>query len=217
VEVVLTPSAQARIPLGKQPVSPDGSLDVHDGPTLADIATVRLAPWLGPHGIFTIDAHHAGRLPDADLLPAVDSDDIDPASNTLRPVTRYAIRTFKDREPTGVVREHLQASMARMPKRGQRRRWWMPPEGITLPLDRPALLIPRIGRKIRTIRLDPGILPINHNLYVVSAGPDHSLERIEMILQSNETQAWVLRNAPPLENGYLDIRAGLLRRIPVLV
>jgi hypothetical protein len=215
VEVVLTSSAQAKIPLGKLPVSPDGALDQHDGPTLADIATVRLAPWLGPHGIFTIDAHQVARFSDADLLPAVDSDDIDPATDVLRPATRYAIRTHKEKEPTGTVKDHLQATMARMPKRGQKGRWWMPPETITLPLDRPALLIPRIGRKIRTIRLEPGILPINHNLYVVSAGPDHSLEWIQDLLQSDETQAWVLRNAPPLENGYLDIRAGLLRRIPI--
>jgi hypothetical protein len=176
---------------------------------------VRLAPWLGPHGIFTIDAHQVGRFPDADLVPAVDSDDIDPATDALRPATRYAIRTLKDREPIGAVRDHLQATMARMPKRGQKGRWWMPPEAITLPLDCPALLIPRIGRKIRTIRLEPGILPINHNLYVVSAGPDLSLEGIQEVLQSDETQNWVLRNAPPLENRYLDIRAGLLRRIPI--
>lgn len=78
----------------------------------------------------------------------------------------------------------------------------MPPEAITLPLDRPALLISRIGRKIRTIRLEPDILPINHNLYVVSAGPDLSLETDREVLQSDETQNWVLRNAPPLENGY---------------
>lgn len=73
------------------------------------------------------DFHHRrplGRtVPDADLLPEVDSDDIDPATDTLRPATRYAIRTLKDREPTGAVKDHLQATIARMPKRGQKGRW----------------------------------------------------------------------------------------------
>jgi hypothetical protein len=92
----------------------------------------------------------------------------------------------------------------------------MPPEAITLPLDRPAILVPRIGKRIRAVRLPAGVLPVNHNLYVVAGQDVRSLDEIEGILLSEATQAWVARNAPRLEDGYLDIRAGLIRRIPVV-
>lgn len=57
-------------------------------------------------------------------------------------------------------------------------------------------------------------MPVNHNLYVVSAGT-RSLDEIEAILTSRETQDFIARSAPRLENGYLDIRATLIRRIPI--
>jgi hypothetical protein len=93
----------------------------------------------------------------------------------------------------------------------------LPPEKVFDDLSRPALLIPRIARKVRAIRLPPGILPINHNLYVVQARPDISLEQIEAILLSDSTHDWLMRNAPRLENGYYDLRSTLIRRIPAAI
>lgn len=216
VEVVLRPLGADVLRLCGRPISPDGAFDeAHEGPVLADVATVKLAPWLGPKGIFLLDTEQAQELPEADLLPAVDSDDIDPGTDVLGPPTRFAIRTSRDAEPVGAVREHLLSTRGRMPKRGRLGRWWMPPEAITLPLDRPALLVPRIGKRIRAVRLPAGVLPVNHNLYVVAGQAGRSLDEIEAILLSDATQAWVARNAPRLEDGYLDIRAGLIRRIPV--
>lgn len=217
VEVVLRPLGEDMLELCGRPISPDGAFDAaHDGPVLADVATVKLAPWLGPKGIFLLGSEQARALPDADLLPAVDSDDIDPETDVLGQPTRFAIRTTRDAEPAGAVRDHLLSSRERMPKRGRLGRWWMPPEAITLPLDRPAILVPRIGRRIRAVRLPAGVLPVNHNLYVVAGQDGRSLDEIEGILLSEATQAWVARNAPRLEDGYLDIRAGLIRRIPVV-
>lgn len=216
VEVVLRPVGDDLRGLCGRPVSPDGLADDdHDGPVLADIATVKLAPWLGPKGIFVLGAEEAKAFPGADLIPAVDSDDIDPESDALREPTRYAIRTVRAVEPEGAVRDHLLANRDRMPKRGRSGKWWMPPESITLPLDRPGILVPRIGRRIRAVRMPAGICPVNHNLYVLAGQAGRSLDEIEALLLSDATQAWVARNAPRLEDGYLDIRAGLIRRIPL--
>jgi hypothetical protein len=104
VEVVLRPLGEDMLELCGRPISPDGAFDkAHEGPVLADVATVKLAPWLGPKGIFLLGPEQARALPDADLLPAVDSDDIDPETDLLGPPTRYAIRTRRDAEPAGAV------------------------------------------------------------------------------------------------------------------
>ncbi|WP_244627541.1 Eco57I restriction-modification methylase domain-containing protein [Microvirga tunisiensis] len=216
VEIVLQPSKCALQRLTDAPVSPDGVVgEVAETPVLGDIATVRIAPWLGPHGIFVLDADKATALPQAELVPAVDTDDVDPEKDQLGTPTRYAIRTRRDIEPSPEVQGHLRGELGRMPKRGQRSTWWMPPETITLSLNKPALLIPRIGKRIRPIRLPAGILPINHNLYIIEGSGSVSLDAIEDILRSSATHAWLERNAPRLENGYFDIRSGLIRRIPV--
>lgn len=216
VEVVMRPSALAERAITHAPISlgEEIALAAH-GLTLGDVATITIAPWLGPKGIFVVDAATASRLDGADLLPCIDTDDVDPVTNVLRAPTRFAIRTRREVEPAGAVRDHLAREIVRMPKRGQNKLWWMPPETITLPLDRPALMIPRIGRTMRTIRLPAGVLPINHNIYVVSANDGHDLDAIEAAIQHPQTQSWLANNAPPLENGYYDIRATMIRRIPL--
>lgn len=216
VEVVIRPNAHAARAITEAPISLGPARVVDPGEiTLGDLATIKIAPWLGPKGIFVVDPGVAARLPEADLIPCVDTDDVDPATNVLRPAQRFAIRTRRDREPCDAVRDHIRREIARMPKRGQNKVWWMPPETITLPLDRPALMIPRIGRTLRTIRLPAGVLPINHNLYVVEPANGLSLDEIEAAIADPESQNWLENNAPPLENGYFDIRAGMIRRIPI--
>lgn len=215
VEVVLRPAAHSRIVLDKNPISPEGSLDRDQGcPKLEDIATVRLAPWLGPANIFVVDSHRAESLPQDQLVPAVDTDDVDPQTDELAHPQRYAIRTTRGIMPPKSILDHLDREMHRMPKRGIRKTAWLPPEKVFEDLSEPAILIPRIGRRIRAIRLPPGVLPINHNLYVVQAHPDISLDQIQTILLSDDTHNWLIRNAPRLENGYYDIRSSLIRRIP---
>lgn len=218
VEVVLRPTVHSKIRLSEAPVSPDHqACPATQGPVLSDIATVRLAPWLGPANIFVVDAEHAKSIPSGLLIPAVDTDDVDPRTDRLSSPQRYAIRTNRNATPPAAVLDHLSREMHRMPKRGIRKTPWLPPEKVFEDLSEPAILIPRIGRKIRAIHLPPGILPINHNLYVVQAHRQIGLDKIEAVLRSAATHEWLTRNAPRLENGYYDIRSSLIRRIPVTI
>lgn len=218
VEVVLRPAANARIALTDDPVSPDSAEpDESGGRRLGDIATIRLAPWLGPANIFVVDDKTAKGLPREHLLPAVDTDDVDPRTDELSTPCRYAIKTERHTAPPEAITKHLAREMHRMPKRGIRKTAWLPPEKVFDDLSKPALLIPRIARKVRAIRLPPGILPINHNLYVIQALPDITLAQIEAILLSDSTHEWLMRNAPRVENGYYDLRSNLIRRIPAAI
>lgn len=219
VEIVLRPLAAGAYPLTAEPISPDeqlGCKENSNGPTLNDIATVSLAPWLGPLGVFVVSGREAILLREAgaDLVDAVDTDDID--GETLKPATRFAIRTDPAGPPTSrIVDRHLRTRRHLMPPRGQQRPYWLPPELIKLTLDRPSLLIPRIARQLRAVRLPAGVLPLNHNLSVVSARDDVTREELRTILLSTKSQDWIQRNAARLENGYLSITTRLLRRMPV--
>jgi hypothetical protein len=217
IEIVLRPRAVAKWPITAAPISPDEiGRPAYVGPTLQDVCDVRIAPWLGKEGVFVVDHEKAATLPAADLIPAVDTDDIEAKTDSLRTPRRFAIRTTGTVEPNGAVRAHLQANRHRMAKRGKSRPWWLPPESITLPLDQPALLIPRIARRLRAVPLPAGILAVNHNLVVIRSASGHSLEELRVLLTSNSSQAWIRRNARLLEGGFLDITTTLLRRLPVL-
>ncbi|PZR95151.1 MAG: SAM-dependent methyltransferase [Stutzerimonas stutzeri] len=218
VEIVLRSPARSSTPLTNAPLSPDGiDFDVAVQTRLGDVANVRLAPWLGPANIFVVDRSKAEPLPKEHLVPAVDTDDVDPKTDELSSPKRFAIRTGRHSRPPEPIVRHLEREMHRMPRRGIRKTPWLPPEKVFDDLSRPALLIPRIAKKVRAIHLPPGILPINHNLYVVQAREDVSLERIEAALLSEATHEWLTRNAPRLENGYYDLRSSLIRRIPVTI
>lgn len=218
VAVVLRRGTGADLhPVTDAPISPEGTcIDAWDGPTLADMAQIRLAPWLGPHGIFTVDLAKARQLgAAADLVPVVDTDDVNPTTNELGAPTRMAIRTRRDVEPTGAVARHLLAMNERMPARGRRGPYWMPPEKLHGALDEPALMVPRIAQRIRVIDLPAGVSPINHNLTVFrrqEGGP--SLDEIRAVLTSPTADAWLHQHAQRLENGYLSITTSLLRRLP---
>ena len=214
LRTVGTPGLRA---LTGAPVPPDGGPDdAHDGPRLGEVATVRLAPWLGPEGIFVVDAGAAVSLTGADLVPVIDTDDIDSSTGEMSAPRRVAIRTTRSQRPSDGVMAHLERTLHRMPARGRGGISWMPPESMTLPLGEPALLVPRIVRTIRPTRLPAGICPINHNLHVVGApSAGVSLDDIDRMLRGESTAAWVARFAPRLENGFHDMRAGVLRRVPV--
>src|SRR3546814_3982476 len=92
VSVVLSPNNDGR-PLTKEPFQIEKLPDV-EGRPLSDIANIRLAPWLGPEGIFAVK--HKENLPDHRLVPCVEPDDIDPNSDTIKGYTRWAIATDAD-------------------------------------------------------------------------------------------------------------------------
>ena len=218
VQVVFRRAAHARFPLTSAAISPDEfGQEVPPPParTLADVALVRLAPWLGPIGVFVVNTATAAAFDGHPMLPAVDTDDLDPATDTLRAPSRFALLTQRELEPEGALRNHLLQRLHLMPKRKGKRPYWIPPETITLNVDRPSLLVPRIARRLRAIRVPAGILPINHNISVVSEDGGLSLDELERLLTCEASQAWMRRNAPRLENGYLSVTTGLLRRLPV--
>lgn len=218
IEVIFESVHTALLRLTEHPLSPD-TFDTNDstssGQTLADIANISLAPWLGPEGIFIIDKETAASLQDhAELIPAVDTDDIDRKTDTLKTATRFVIKTSSATEPSERVQQHLQRTISRMPPRGRRPTYWLPPESPKLSFNKPSLLIPRIARNLRVIDLPAGVLPINHNLSIVSAG-QVPLSDIKEILLSEKSQSWIQQNSPRLENGYLSITTKRLRRLPI--
>lgn len=180
-----------------------------DGPLLGDLVTIRLAPWLGPDGIFLLD-DPAG-LPMDHLVPCFRPEDIsegrDPSPGA------WAIMTSQEEPPERILR-HLDERLHLMPKRGRQRIRWLPPETFhgRLPLEHDALIIPRISRTLRTVRLPAGTMPVNHNLVVASGTDPRHLERV---LADPRVQAQANALALPLESGYRSYTTTLLRSLRV--
>ena len=217
VEIVLRHPSNSKFAITREPIVPDElGRPPTTGPTLGDIAKISLAPWLGPFGIFVVSEATAACLRNtaATLIPAVDTDDIDPQTDELRGPSRFVIVADKLHQPTGLLDAHLQAQLHRMPKRGLKPKYWHPPEPVHLPLDTPTLLIPRIARRIRAVPLPANVLAINHNLSVISTS-DLSLIELRQLLLAESSQAWIQRNAPRLESGFFSISTQLLRRMPI--
>ena len=181
------------------------------GIPLSSIATVRLAPWLGPDGIFIVK--YPGDLPRHRLIPCFKPRDVDRIEDKLHPSTRFAILTDRN-EPEPEVLSHLDANLERMPKRGRRAIRWMPPEGFAgvFPLATDAVLIPRIARTLRPIRLPAGTMPVNHDLVVVSGLPTDDLINV-LNLPSVKAQADAV--ALRLEGGYHSYTTTILRNLIV--
>ncbi len=181
---------------------------------LGDVATIRLAPWLGTPGIFLLNADIAARLPREALVPAVDTDDV--RGGVLRAPTRFAIRTRPGERPADLVMEHLSRELPRMCPRGRRPSSpWLPPEPFhDLDLDQPSLLVPRIAKSLRPVVVPAGVLPISHNLSIVRS-QEFSLEQIADVLASQAAQDWMQLTAAPLESDYRSITTRLLRQLPI--
>ena len=204
--------------LTRAPIYPDAPGEIATaGPRLGDVADVRLAPWVGPHGIFVVDADRAAALPCGAAVPVVDVEDLVRGHNIeLAPARAYAVMTRPGGVPSPTVLEHLAREMHRMPKRGRRApQWWLPPEPThVLDISREAIVVPRIATQLRPTRLLAGRLPVNHNLHVVASRDDVDLATIERFLRSEHAQAWIAARAPRLEGGYRSITTRLLRAIP---
>jgi hypothetical protein len=214
VLVLLAPADTATRQLGRAPIYPDAREQARpDVAVLGDVAKVKLAPWLGPHGVFTLDAAQAAGLPGTALVPCVDTDDI--VGDVVRKPSRFALRTGREVEPHEAVLAHLLANHSRLPPRARRVPLWCSPEPWgELPLDYDAILVPRIARGLRAVRLPAGVLPINHNLTIV-APKACDLEAIIDELRSQACQTWIQERAPRLENGYHSITTRLLRHLPM--
>lgn len=212
VVVHLRPDGVGR-PLTRAPLYPDAWDEApHVGRTLGDVACIRLAPWLGPHGAFVVDHEAAATLPRELLVPAVDTDDI--RHGQLMPHQRYAILTRPDTPPPPSVQDHLERHRHRLPPRARRTQPWLPAETWHhLDLSREVLLVPRIARGVSPVRVPSGTLPINHNLTIVGAG-SASLDDIEAVLRSPESDRWIRARAPRLEDGFMSLSTSTLRALP---
>lgn len=208
VSLVLTPSGKGRALTG-DPFRLS-SLPAADGIPFRDLAVIRLAPWLGPDGIFLVDDRVRRLLPASHLVAAAEPGDIT-SSGDLRPTRRWAITTTADKPPPAVL-THLDKNLHRMPPRGRRSIRWLPPETFTgrLPLPYDAVLIPRIATRLRAIRLPAGRLPVNHQLVVASG---MTVPAITAMLEHPDVQAQAEVLSRPVDGGYRDYTATLLRHL----
>lgn len=208
VSLVLDPSGRGAA-LTAAPFPLDG-VRAGEGVPLRDLATILLAPWLGPDGIFVI--RDPALAPGAVLVPVVEPDDIDPATDRLTGSTRWAIQTSAAEEPAPAVLAHLDRELHRMPRSGRRTARWVPPETFVgrLPLSVDAVMVPRIAKRLRAVPLPAGTMPINHNLVVVSGRSPATLVRwLTHPAVQEQAAALSLR----LESGYASFTATLLRQL----
>jgi hypothetical protein len=222
VAVVLRRTGPGLAPLDARPVHPsqDGSRPIEEETVpLEAIANVRLAPWLGPRGIFVISrpTAHAAGIDNADLVPIIDTKDIAQDRDEVVPGDAVAILTYPDREPPAAVLAHLEATIGLMPPRGRRRgtAWWVPPERLPPAALPGTLLVPRIARRLRAIPLPEGWTPINHNLTIVATTPGLDMARLVAALRDPVVQADVVSRARRLENDFLDMTTKFIRKLRI--
>lgn len=213
VEVVLAPTGAT--PLTAAPIYPGARLRVA-GRTLSDVAQINQGPYLGTKGIFwmtRVKALELG-LPESSLVPAVGPRDL--RGLTLRTPEFVALLTQRDVRPPEPIARHLLASYGRMAKRGQARlQRWVPPESIEpFPLATESLVVPRILKEMRVLRLPAGIVPLNHNLTIVSASR-FDLDELEALLLSQSTWEWIQERGHRIDGGYYSITTNLLRELPI--
>lgn len=180
-----------------------------DGVLLGDLCSIRLAPWLGPDGIFVVDDKSG--LPDDCLIPCIEPEDILRDEDRIGAIRRWAIQTT-EAEPHPTVLAHLDGALERMPKRGRRNIRWMPPETFAhkLPLASEAIVVPRIATRLRAIPLPAGVMPLNHNLVVLGSVPAGTIAAwFAHPLVQAQADALALR----VESGYRSYTASLLRRL----
>lgn len=199
------------------PIYP-GSPEVEaGGRTLADIATVKLAPWLGTPGIFVVKPDVAARLPADWLIPVADGKDF--TGGVFSGPKAFAIRTEGAscmEDLPGAIIDHLKRELPRMCQRGRRERCWLPPETWInkFDLSQPSIVVPRICRGLTAVEIPPGILPIDHGLSIAQTA-DVSLDSIQAALQAPRAREWIAARAPRLEGGFVSVTTTLLRTLPV--
>ncbi|WP_454909706.1 Eco57I restriction-modification methylase domain-containing protein [Variovorax gossypii] len=219
VAFVLRESDHCSTALTRAPIYPEASDEAYAGHRpLAELATIRLAPWLGKHGLFVVDqaTARAAGIPSSMLVPAIDTDNI--KGGVLSAPTKFAIRTYRDVDPPEQVLRHLDANMHLLAHSKRRKtQRWLPPESFEkLDLSQPSLLIPRIAASLRPVRVPAGVLPVDHGISIVTGGAA-TLDELEHALLRPQAEAWVRARAPRLENGYFSLCTTLLRALPVNV
>ncbi|WP_426172416.1 Eco57I restriction-modification methylase domain-containing protein [Pseudoduganella sp. R-34] len=197
-------------------IYPDADLASYEGlPLLGDLAEVRLAPWLGPEGIFffSMEEAHAKHLPLDSLVPVFDTDDT--KDGIFRYPTRYAIRTDPKKEPCDAIMSHLKSRYGKMPAGARMSKLWMPPEAHWhWDLDQPSLFLSRIAQSPSPVRVPAGVLPMNHHLRIACRNRE-LLEKIARAMSGELAAKWFAAHGCPLEGGFWSMSAPLLRKMPL--
>jgi tRNA1(Val) A37 N6-methylase TrmN6 len=213
VIVRLAPPTAGSCTLTERAFFPDAGAETPSSQCLGDVASVRLAPWLGRDGIFIVDGEAASKLPADSLVPIVDTEEV--RGGALRNLTRYAIRTRPDVQPPPAVLDHLRATVHLMAPRGRRDPFWLPPETWhNWDLTKETLVVPRITRDLHCIRVPAGVLPVNHSLSIITSGRA-SLDDLEHYINGPEARRWIRARAQGVDNGYISITTRLLRELPI--
>ena len=212
--VMLVLGTQGR-PLTREPIYPDAPLEAFSHlPTLGELATIRLAPYLGQRGIFYMplrEARVAG-IPPQDLVPVVEPRDV--SRGIMAEPRLVAIRTRAGVRPCDAILQHLEHNRHRMTKR-ELARGWLPRESFEgWDLDAPSLVVPRAVQTPVATRIRPGVLPIGHDLSIVTATPA-ALDMIERAIHKPVAAGWLRAYAPPICNGYHALDPDLLRKMPI--
>lgn len=214
--LLLILSEAGELSLSKDPVYPGVDETPYEGlPTLEELATVRIGPWMGADGIFLVTAAQAdaSNIPREALVHAVDLEDID--GDRIKPAKHFAIRTRPETPPCAAIMAHLNATMHLMAPGGMRGVYWTPPETFhNRDLSQVSLVVPRIAKTPKAIWLPPQTLAVNHNISIISADL-MLLTRIERALRSELAARWLSDHAPAIEGGYRTINTRLLRKMPV--
>jgi hypothetical protein len=203
VSLILTPGTAGRT-LDARPFRIEPLPDV-DGTPLAAIAEIRIAPYLGPDGIFIVT--DTTGLPEDHLVPIVEPRDI--KGEQIREARKWALVTRADELPPPAILAHLDKALKNMPESRSRNPRWLPPEPFPgLPLKQDAVLVPRIATHLRAIRLPAGRLPVNHQLVIISGRP---VEDIIAMLNDPLVQAQADAVAPRIDNGFRSYTTTRLR------
>lgn len=210
VSLVLDPHGRG-VPLCADPFPLDGFAAI-EGIPLRDLATIQLAPWLGPAGIFVVT--DPTPFPRGSLVPVVEPDDIHPQEDRVKGSSRWALITQRGVEPPQAVLAHLDANLHRMPLRGRQKVRWAPPEAFAhrLPLPTAAIMVPRIARRLRAIPIEAGVMPVGHNIVVASGQPTRTMA---LWLNDPRVQAQANAIALRLENGFSSFTASNLRQLVI--
>lgn len=202
--------------LSKDPIYPGVDHDEYAHlPKLGDIATVSLGPWLGQDGrhVLTQDEALRSNIPRDDLIPTVDARDV--VGGVLQAPKRYALIVSPGKSPAPSVQAHLEATAHLMSARRRRTNSHLPPETVhNRDLSKRSLMILRITNTAKPIRVPSGVLINDHHLGITCENDD-LLDQIERALHGELANKWLAAHSSPLEGGYYQVNAPMLRQLPI--
>ncbi len=229
VEMVMAPRGAGYRPLSRDAFYLEGESGHRSDRCLGDVADVRMAPWVGPTGIFLLPSESTGAAIGLESIPAIAPWNIPADRDALTGDLPSLIMRRSEDSADEALRKHIAAATKRhldtldQPdrKRALSSKWYerskraLPAESVRLPLDVPGLVVPRIARRIRPIRFSAGTVPVNHMivLYQRTGGP--TLDEIEGMLRSPTAAEWLKTAAKRIENGYYLLETQVLRRMPI--